>query len=83
MVESIQKLTPELFAAIGAVHEGSTQLAFDELKGFLVNLGPQGTMACLGFRKTHSPTQKVPPERTLLVSAFNRRHTVLTPEQLS
>lgn len=49
MIETLNKLTPELEDVFIAIENQDSQLMFTEMKNFLIALTPMGLCACLGM----------------------------------
>jgi len=80
-VETLSKLTQAVDDVFEILEEDSVKI-FSEIKTFLVSLTPRGFLTCLGVRKTPGSKDVCPCPVNNVFDNFNRRFTILTPEQL-
>jgi len=62
MIETLNKLTPDLEDIFTAIENQDSNSVFSEMRNFLVSLNPLGFCACLGMRKTFSSKSIIPPD---------------------
>ncbi|CAI2374750.1 unnamed protein product [Moneuplotes crassus] len=81
-IETLSKLTSSVDDIFEASEGEDSQNLFEEIKAFLVALTPRGFLTCIGIRKTPGSKDVCPPPISCVFDHFNRRFTLLTPEQL-